>query len=218
MSNLNLEGYINNILDNNLVNNTKILYKSINSYSNILKDYKDKKMVDFMEYYINDVLDNFYNKKEYSNNSIIYLLKGLVHFLEISEILLKYDIDIDSRSKLDKYIKSNDSTKIIKNKDVKKSKSLELILLLEMGMYNLLDYYKVYKKNISTMTDLFVGNEEEFYSSFMLEIEPQLRSLYYSLDGMKNVDKKLSKNISDRMIESIINAKKEVKNKLKELL
>ena len=216
MSNLNLEGYINNILDNNLVNNTKILYKSINSYSDVLKDYKDKKMVDFMEYYINDVLDNFYNKKEYTNNSIIYLLKGLIHFLEISEILLKYEIS--DRDKLDKYIKSNDSSKIIKNKDVKKSKSLELILLLEMGMYNLLDYYKVYKKNISTMTDLFVGNEEEFYSSFMLEIEPQLRSLYYSLDGMKNVDKKLSKNISDRMIESIINAKKEVKNKLKELL
>ena len=216
MSNLNLEGYINNILDNNLVNNTKILYKSINSYSDVLKDYKDKKMVDFMEYYINDVLDNFYNTKEYTNNSIIYLLKGLIHFLEISEILLKYEIS--DRDKLDKYIKSNDSSKIIKNKDVKKSKSLELILLLEMGMYNLLDYYKVYKKNINTMTDLFVGNEEEFYSSFMLEIEPQLRSLYYSLDGMKNVDKKLSKKISDRMIENIINAKKEVKNKLKELL
>ena len=216
MSNLNLEGYINNILDNNLVNNTKILYKSINSYSDVLKDYKDKKMVDFMEYYINDVLDSFYNKKEYTNNSIIYLLKGLIHFLEISEILLKYEIS--DRDKLDKYIKSNDSSKIIKNKDVKKSKSLELILLLEMGMYNLLDYYKVYKKNINTMTDLFVGNEEEFYSSFMLEIEPQLRSLYYSLDGMKNVDKKLSKKISDRMIENIINAKKEVKNKLKELL
>ncbi|MBR6133239.1 MAG: hypothetical protein IKQ29_00820 [Bacilli bacterium] len=216
MSNLILERYINNILDNNLVNNTKILYKSINSYSEILKDYKDKKMVDFMEYYINDVLDSFYNKKEYTNNSIIYLLKGLIHFLEISEILLKYEIS--DRDKLDKYIKSNDSSKIIKNKDVKKSKSLELILLLEMGMYNLLDYYKVYKKNINTMTDLFVGNEEEFYSSFMLEIEPQLRSLYYSLDGMKNVDKKLSKKISDRMIENIINAKKEVKNKLKELL
>ena len=216
MSNLNLEGYINNIIDNNLVNNTKILYKSINSYSDVLKDYKDKKMVDFMEYYINDVLDSFYNKKEYTNNSIIYLLKGLIHFLEISEILLKYEIS--DRDKLDKYIKSNDSSKIIKNKDVKKSKSLELILLLEMGMYNLLDYYKVYKKNINTMTDLFVGNEEEFYSSFMLEIEPQLRSLYYSLDGMKNVDKKLSKKISDRMIENIINAKKEVKNKLKELL
>ena len=216
MSNLNLEGYINNILDNNLVNNTKILYKSINSYSDVLKDYKDKKMVDFMEYYINDVLDSFYNKKEYTNNSIIYLLKGLIHFLEISEILLKYEIS--DRDKLDKYIKSNDSSKIIKNRDVKKSKSLELILLLEMGMYNLLDYYKVYKKNINTMTDLFVGNEEEFYSSFMLEIEPQLRSLYYSLDGMKNVDKKLSKKISDRMIENIINAKKEVKNKLKELL
>lgn len=218
MNNLVLEEYINNILDKNQVNNTKLLFKSIDTYKDIIIDFKNKKMVDFMEYYINYVLDNYYNKKEYSNNSILYLLKGLVHFLEISEILLKYDIDLDNRKKLYKYTTSNNGDKIIKNKDVKKSKSLELLLLLEMGVYNLINYFKIYKKNITTMTDMFVGNEEEFYSSFMLEIEPQLRSLYYSLDAMRNVDKKISMKISDNMVEDIINSKSMVRNKLKELL
>ena len=135
MNNLVLEEYINNILDKNQVNNTKLLFKSIDTYKDIIIDFKNKKMVDFMEYYINYVLDNYYNKKEYSNNSILYLLKGLVHFLEISEILLKYDIDLDNRKKLYKYTTSNNGDKIIKNKDVKKSKSLELLLLspLELG-------------------------------------------------------------------------------------
>ena len=218
MNNLVLEEYINNILDKNQVNNTKLLYKSIDTYKDIIIDFKNKKMVDFMEYYINYVLDNYYNKKDYTNNSILYLLKGLVHFLEISEILLKYDIDLDNRKKLYKYTTSNNGDKIIKNKDVKKSKSLELLLLLEMGVYNLINYFKIYKKNITTMTDMFVGNEEEFYSSFMLEIEPQLRSLYYSLDAMRNVDKKISIKITDKMIEDIINSKSMVRNKLKELL
>jgi len=218
MNNKNYEEYLNNILNSNQVNNTKILYKCLVGYNKKIINYNNKSINNFMKDYVTDILDNYYGKKEYSNNSIIYLIKGLIYFMEISELYINFDISDIERSKLDKYVKSNNSEKIVDNKYVKKSKCLEVVLLLEMGLYNLLNYFKIYKNNIHKFTDMFVGNEEKFYEGYALEIEQQLRSIVNSLDAVKNVDNKLNIRVNKDMIDDIKESRIRVKNKLKELL
>ena len=217
MTNSNYELYIKNRLDMKFLNNIKILYASNIVYRDILVNYNNKRMIDFMTDYLEEVLSDYYNKEVYSNNSIIYLLRELIYFMETSEIYLNFDISTNNRKKLDKYIRSNKSEYIVKDKDVKSNKSLEIMLLLEMGLYNLVCYFKRYKSNIRK-TVLFAGNEEEFYRAFMVEIEPQLRSIINSLNALYDVDDTLGMKINDDMINDINSSIKVIKKCLKELV
>ena len=218
MNNLNYESYVTDFLNRKLVNNTKIMYRSLRGYHKVLVKNKNKKMITFMKDYINIRLNKYYEKGVFSNDSIIFLLKDLICFMEVSEIFLDYNISVSERKKLNKFIKTNDSSNIVNNRYVKKNKGLEIILLLEMGLYNLLKYYKIYRKNINTMTDLFVGNESEFYKGFVMEIEPQLRSIINSIDSIKNIDTQLNIKVSNEIINDIDYSLKMVKKQLKELI